>query len=85
MGANQASFMLADLLDWIALICGIIVLINGIYELIFSKKVANKRKTNAKPNSKVANITEEDLTKRIRITGILCIIVGSYLTFQFFN
>ncbi len=77
MGVNEASEGLIIALDIIVIICQLVLAIIGVYYLIFAKKVAEKQK--AKPNSRNADLDIKILTKRIRLSGILSILLAALL------
>lgn len=69
---------MADLLDTIELIVAIISGIGGLYYLIFAKKIAEK----VKPNSKLVNLSVEERIKRLRIGGIVFIVICIFCFLQ---
>jgi hypothetical protein len=69
---------MADLLDMIMIVCSIIMLVGGVYYVVFTKKSAEQ----VLPNSKMANLSIEERIKRIRIAGIFLIIAGAYFLWQ---
>ena len=73
--------LMADFLDTIYLIAGIVCGISGIYYLIFANKMAEK----VKPNSKMANLSMKERIKRFRICGIALVALCLIALWQLFS